>query len=329
MASDQDLVVVFFVLVMVASASCLISVLSLASSRPGVGGGQAFGGYSDLPNLPFEGVPGIKLTAPLETRIEEMRTGILAYGLGKYITKQMTGRDGRIYFVVPNGTENAQLEWLVYLSQVLLRLYMSAVARHGKDDVYTSRLSTLLQDPKVSYVHSQDYEKGQTAFTFLYPSGKEPPQGMYTYPFICMVPWWQAVTMNPRLRPSDVNRRPSVLPFALFLFFHEIGHAISGMFGHNQHWLKAWRWVMLEAEAAGLWSHKTLVDTFSMHNCCRNTPGPGQQYTWDPYRQDDLAKILPSAQKQDQEQQIINIWMNPRYKEGYGCPTGPKKDRCA
>ena len=246
-----------------------------------------------------------------------------------------------IYFVVPNGTESYQLEWLEHLHSMLRAIYTQAMKTHGpgsSDYYYTSRLSTLLQDDKVSYIASQDFPAAGSSITSLYPAAKFAAKGVKPHPFICMVPWWLAVSRSPPICPQDAHAKDSIIPgntifestysFATYLFLHEVGHAISGNFGHNQYWLRAWHWVAHVAEEAGVWSYQALKKTWNA--CCLNFTNineVGQHYTWDPYPNENIAKVLKAASSQDQRAQIINLWENKLYMRDKLCPT-PDKMGC-
>ena len=264
------------------------------------------------------------VTAPIGTRISEMGY-ILANGFaaGKLVSKQMTGSDGRTYFVVPNGTEASQLEGLVELGAFIRKLYASALKRHGSGDVYTSRLSTLVEDPRVSYIHSQDYYQGNNSFTSLYPSGKPAAAGIPPHPYICMVPWWQSIIRNPQLMPKDAAAfKKKVTPYWHMLFLHEIAHAIAGLIGHQEYWVRAWNWLMHEAEAAGVWTHASLLaspeDILSKSFFQFD---PSRFYSWDPYTTADMNKAVAAAKNFPSERgQNDVLWGNPAYKKGLGCP---------
>lgn len=268
------------------------------------------------------------VTAPLETRVAEMiDANIRGFPQGQLVTKNMTGSDKRIYLVVPNGTEAQQLKGLEELQALIRKVYASAAKRHGKDDVYVSRLSTLIEDPVVSYINSQDVSQGYNAFTSLYPAGKPAAKGIPPHPYICMIPWWQAIMRTPALTPKDeAAYKAKVWPYWIHLFLHEVGHAISGLFGHQEQWQKAWHWVMQEAEAAGVWKHASLVampDTIMSKDAFKFDPK--RFYSWDPYSDADLKRNVAAAKAlfppgSGDRGQVINLWKNPKYKPGNGCP---------
>lgn len=343
MSSDDTAAVVLMLAMMTVGCSCssLLAVFAIKKSKTAPAPVKAIANAVGAPIetaaiVAKKATAGVKVptpkpaatsgavTAPLATRVAEM-AWVLANGFsaGKNTSKQMTGSDGRIYFVVPNGTENDQLKGLVELTAVLRKVYASALKRHGKDDVYTSRLSTLLEDPNVSYVEAQDFYQGNNSFTSLYPAGKPAAAGVPPHPYICMVPWWQSIIRDPRLMPKDEAAfKSKVKPYWYMLFFHEVGHAIAGAIGHSSYWLRAWSWVMHEAEAAGVWTHASLLaipndimskDFFKFD--------PNRIYSWDPYEKADLDRASAAADKLGGEmgQQIV-LWENPLYKKGLGCP---------
>jgi hypothetical protein len=257
-----------------------------------------------------------------------MRDALQNMQAGRRTTKQMTGSDGRIYFVVPNGLEDDQLAWLQELTVFTKKLYASAMSRHGADDVYTARLGCLIQDQKVSYINSNSYYAGDSPYTSLYPSGKKPPSGMLGYPYICQGGWWESVdrrSVGEAIMPKDAAQwKSKVLPYGLHLFMHEIAHAIAGLIGHQEYWAKAWSWLMHEAEAAGLWSHAELMKTLNGTILSQNTfsGDKNSYYTWDCYSDEQLQKCIEWAKSFPGERgQQDNIWsFNPYYKKGLGCP---------
>jgi hypothetical protein len=255
-----------------------------------------------------------------------MRDALQNLQAGRRTTKQMTGSDGRIYFVVPNGLEDDQIAWLQELTAFTKKLYSSALSRHGENDVYTARLGTLIQDSKVSYINANSYYAGDSPYTSIYPSGKHPPLGMFAYPFICMGGWWEAVdrrSVGSALMPKDKDWKPKVLPYALHLFMHEIAHAIAGLIGHQEYWVKAWNWVMHEAEAAGLWSHSELVKTLNGTILSKDTfsMDPSRYYSWDPYTDEQLSKCVEWGKSIPERGQQDNVYsFSPYYKKGLGCP---------
>lgn len=268
-----------------------------------------------------------KITASVDTRVAEMRDALQNLAAGKRTTKQMTGSDGRVYFVVPNGLEDAQLAWLQELTTFTMKLYASALKRNGSSDVYTARLGCLVQDAKVSYINSNSYYAGDSPYTSLYPSGKAPPSGMLAYPYICYSGWWESIdrrSVGSALTPTDTSWKSKVMPYSLFMYLHEIAHATCGLIGHNEKWIEAWHFWMHEAEAAGLWSHSDLVKTLNGTILNENTFSmqPSQPYTWDPYTAENKNKCAGWAKALSSERgQQDNLWTyNPYYKKGLGCP---------
>jgi hypothetical protein len=256
-----------------------------------------------------------------------MRDALQNLQAGRRTTKQMTGSDGRIYFVVPNGLESDQLAWLEELTAFTKKLYASALARHGADDVYAARLGCLIQDPKVSYIHCNSYYAGDAPYTSLYPSGKQPPAGMMSYPFVVMNNWNETVdrrSVGAALMPKDAPQwKSKVLPYALHLFLHELAHSASSLIGHNEFWVKAWHWLMHEAEAAGLWSHAELMKTLNGTILNKDTFAmqPNAYYTWDPYTDEDFKKAEQWSKSIQERGQVDSLFQfNPYYKKGLGCP---------
>lgn len=342
MSSDDGAALVLLLAVVGAGCSCssMLAVFALQKSKKAPDPVRRVAGVAASPakavaaavkkattsvNVPLPASTSSVVTAPLATRIAEMKDALVnGFAAGRLVTKQATGSDGRIYFVVPNGTETEQLEGLVELTAMLRKIYASAVKRHGKDDVYTSRLSTLLEDPNVSYIHSQDYAAGNNSFTSLYPAGKPAAAGIPAHPYVCMVPWWDSIIRTPRLTPRDkASFKEKVRPYWVLLFLHEIGHAIAGLIGHQEFWIRAWNWMMHEAEAAGVWTNASLL---AMPNDIMSKDffnfDPSRFYSWYPYSTADMNRAVEAAKKlpAGERGQQIMLWTNPRYKKGLGCP---------
>ena len=308
-----------------AAGKCLNCKLQNPTPRKAEGGGGYGGGKVDAGSG-----SGSITSFPLSTRVSELRNAMGTRGEIKFSPEQRTGSDGRAYLVYGGEWADEQLKWLVELDNLTRKIYNSAKARHGANDVYTKRLGTLVADPDLSYIASQYYTVANfDSFTTIYPGGGTQTRALVPgHPYIAMAPWWQAnFPMDGPNRKNYAKERGK----AVHLFFHEVGHAISGLWGHNEQWVHAWHWILHEAEAAGVWKHADLFLSFKPDN-------EGEAWdNWDPYDDAVRDRLINTRLKGKtmlngrviQRDQIINLWANnPDYAHGFGCPCGADLSRC-